>query len=67
MTKEDDKRKARTYLNNKWDSNNTRRITCKFMLKSDADILKQLDKQDNKTDYIRRLIRADLEGRVLPK
>lgn len=50
----------RTVINDRWQRENTRRIVCKFFLKSDADVINQLDKQDNKTDYIRRLIRADI-------
>lgn len=50
----------RTVINDRWQRENTRRIVCKFFLKSDADVISQLDKQDNRTDYIRRLIRADI-------
>lgn len=53
--------KNRTVINDRWDRENTRRIVCKFMIKSDADIIEQLDKQENKTDYIRQLIRADIQ------
>ena len=51
----------KTVINDRWDRNNTRRIVCKFMVKGDADIIKRLDKQHNKTDYIRQLIRQDIE------
>lgn len=44
----------------KWTRNNTRRISCKFMIKSDADVLAWLDQKENKTDYIRQLIRDDI-------
>lgn len=67
MTTPEDKRKARTYLNNKWDSQNTRRVTCKFMIKSDAEVLKRLDRQTNKTDYIRQLILKDIQDNPDPQ
>ncbi len=48
---------------NKWQKNNTRKICLTFMVRSDADVLVKLDSVENKTDYIRRLIRADTENR----
>lgn len=56
--------KNRTVINDRWQRENTRRIVCKFFLKSDADVIAHLDKQENRTDYIRRLIRADIAGRI---
>lgn len=51
---------AKKRANSKWDSINTRQIKFKFMLKSDSDILARLDTQQNKAEYIRRLIREDI-------
>lgn len=51
---------ARRKANDKWDAANTRKIMFKFMRERDADILEQLDKQPNKIDYLRRLIREDI-------
>lgn len=52
---------------NKWAKENTRSITIKMYLKTDEDLLNHLAKQDNRNAYIKSLIRADLEGRVLPE
>lgn len=46
----------------KWQSQNVRRVTIAFMRKTDADILARLDSVPNKTDYIRKLIRADIDA-----
>ena len=51
----------RTVINDRWQRENVKRVVCKFFKKSDADVIAQLDKQDNKTDYIRQLIRADIQ------
>ena len=59
--------KARTVINDRWNRENTKRVVCTFMLKSDADIIARLDKQDNKTDYIRQLIRQDIENNPDPE
>lgn len=45
----------------KYDSMNTKKITFKFNLKTDADILKRLDDVGNKQGYIKQLIRDDIE------
>lgn len=46
----------------KWQKNNVRKFSFSLMVKSDADILARLDEVESKTDYIRRLIRADIAG-----
>ena len=46
----------------KWQSQNVRRVTIAFMRKTDADVLARLDSVPNKTDYIRKLIRADIDA-----
>lgn len=42
------------------DKKNTRFVGLKFNIRTDADILARLDGIDNKQDYIKRLIRADI-------
>lgn len=44
--------------NAKWDAENTKRYTLKFMKKIDADIIKILDSTDKKTQLVRDAIRA---------
>lgn len=45
--------------------NNTKTYTFKFVINTDADIIEQLEKQDNKAGYIKRLIREDIEKNKL--
>lgn len=45
----------------RYDDNNTKRYGFKLNIKSDADIIAKLDSVPNKQDYIRTLIRKDLE------
>ena len=47
--------------NRGWKKENTRSIHLRFMLKSDADILAKLDSVPSKLEYIRQLIRKDME------
>lgn len=58
MSKEltDAKRKAIK----KYDAKSTRQIHLKLNLKTDADILEHLGKQDSIQGYIKRLIREDM-------
>lgn len=44
----------------KYDAANTKKITFKFNLNTDADILAKLDSVPNKAGYIKALIRADM-------
>ena len=43
-----------------YDRANTQQIKFKFNLRTDADILAHLAKQENKQLYIKELIRADI-------
>lgn len=52
--------KAQTMASAKYDANNTKRISLKFNLKTDADILKKLYDVPNTQGYIKELIRKDL-------
>jgi hypothetical protein len=47
----------------KYDAANAKKITFKFNLKTDADILAHLEGKENKNGYIKALIRADMEKR----
>lgn len=44
----------------KYDKANTKQIMLKLNLKTDADILDQLDSVENKQGYIKDLIRKDM-------
>lgn len=44
----------------KYDKYNTRAVLFKFNLKTDADILAQLDRIENRQGYIKELIRKDI-------
>lgn len=46
---------------NRWAREHTEAVHIRFNVETDADILDWLAKQPNKTDYIRRLIRKDIE------
>ena len=50
---------ARKRANAKSDKKNTRQIKLKLMKSTDADVLAKLDSVENKTGYIRELIRKD--------
>ena len=45
----------------KYDAINTKKIMLKLNLKTDADILEQLEKVENKQGYIKDLIRKDMQ------
>lgn len=44
----------------KYDKNNTKRISLKFNLVTDADILKKFEEEKNVQGYIKKLIRSDI-------
>ena len=44
-----------------YDRENTRRINLKLNKKTDADVIRQLESQDNIQAYIKRLIREDMK------
>lgn len=46
----------------KYDKENTRLLTFKLNLKTDADILKKLDSVPNRQGYMKELIRADISN-----
>ena len=51
---------ARKRANARSDKKNTRQIKLKLMKSTDADVLAKLDSVENKTGYIRELIRKDI-------
>ena len=53
---------AQLKASKKYDQNNTKGIYLKFNIHTDEDILKYLDKMENKQGYIKDLIRSDMEG-----
>lgn len=55
---------ARIRSNAKYDAYNTKQIHFKLNIKTDADIIEYLGKQDNKQGYIKELIRADMKKAV---
>lgn len=44
----------------KYDKDNTKRLSLKLNLNTDADILKKLDSEKNVQGYIKKLIRNDI-------
>lgn len=50
----------------KYDKNNTKRISLKFNLATDADILKKLEEEKNVQGYIKKLIRSDILKQSTP-
>lgn len=46
----------------RYDKKNTKQMTLKFNLKTDADILEQFEKVGNVQGYIKKLIREDINN-----
>ena len=53
--------------NYKSDKVNARRYALKLSRNTDADIIQQLDKQENKQAYMKALIRADMQKDSKPE
>lgn len=49
-----------TKAKKEWVKKHTTTITCTFNHNTDADILRQLEAVNNRTSYIKNLIRADI-------
>ena len=47
---------------NDWSKEHRTSFTPKFNNDTDRDIIDKLNSVENKTDYLRKLIRADIEG-----
>lgn len=54
--------KRRTEIQKKYDVANCRFFYLKFNRKTDEDVITKLENEQNKTNYIRKLIRRDLDG-----
>ena len=52
---------AQKRANAKYDKSNTKMMSLKFNLQTDADILDRLAKVPNKQGYIKELIRKDMK------
>ncbi len=53
---------AKRRASRKYDDANTRQLHLKLNIKTDADILAQLDRQDSMQGYIKELIRKDINA-----
>lgn len=53
-------RRIRNIQGGQWDKENTKQVKFKFNIRTDADILAHLEKQDNVQGYIKKLIRDDI-------
>ena len=51
---------ARIRANAKYNKENTRNVVLHLNITTDKDILEHLERKDNKTGYIKELIRADI-------
>lgn len=51
---------AKARANTKYDKTHTKQFKVKFNLKYDADVIEKMESVDNKQNYIRSLIRADI-------
>lgn len=56
-----ERKRGRKEVSKKWSKEHTRCINVRYNIENDKDILDKLDSVDNKGDYIRQLIRKDLE------
>ena len=54
---------SRLRANAKYDKANTKRLNVKLNLNTDKDILDYLEKLENKSGYIKELIRRDMKAR----
>ena len=59
-------RKFRDYQK-KWLKENTMSIHLHFSVKNDLDIINWMNQQDNKQEYMRRIIRADMARQAKKK
>ena len=61
-----EQRRAKNIQGAKWDKENTRQVKCKLNIRTDADILRHLEAQQNVQGYIKRLIREDIARSAQP-
>ena len=55
------KKEAKLDYIRRYDAENTRQVKLKLNVKTDADVLEQLDRQENVQGYIKKLIREDMK------
>lgn len=55
-----EERRNKTMSDYNYEKNNCTRVSIKLGNKTDADIIEQLNKQENKQGYIKQLIRDDI-------
>ena len=48
--------------NERWRSSHTKIVNIRLNIESDSDVISKLDSVPNKTDYIRSLIREDIDN-----
>jgi hypothetical protein len=53
--------KYRIKCSNKWNKTKTRQFAMRFSVGKDDEVIAKLDSAPNKTDYVRGLIKSDLE------
>lgn len=46
---------------NQWRKKHTKMISIRFNVETDADVLNKIASVSNKADYIRKLVRSDME------
>jgi len=44
----------------KWNRAHTKNVSLRFNVEEDAEVLKRIAVQPNKTDYVRRLVKKDI-------
>lgn len=49
----------------KYNAGNTKRYVIKVMLKTESDIIERLEEEENKSGYIKHLIREDIKRKKL--
>ena len=61
-----DKKTGKTYVStmratNKWQKEHLRQFKLNFNVDTDTDVIARLEKETNRTEYIRKLVRAEIE------
>ncbi len=52
---------AKKRANAKWNQENLKQFAIAFNKKNDSDVIKRLEEVPNRADYIRQLVRSDIE------
>ncbi len=56
------RRRATTRVNNAYKKRSQTAFTLRFHNENDAEVIRKLQEQDNKIDYVRQLILKDING-----